>query len=251
MLKTKLLLLLLINFFALTKMNAQFLKNQLAQERVKEAKEETDALMKALFESKKLTYPPKQLLFRTFKKEYLFEVWAKDEKTGTFALLKSYEVCSMSGELGPKRKQGDYQVPEGFYYVDYYNPWSSFFLSVRINYPNQSDRILSPYKNNLGNDICIHGSCVSVGCVSIQDENIKEVYWLMVQAHAAGQEKIPVHIFPSKLDNATLKTLKEEFKNDKEKIALWENLQIGYQYFEEKKKLPTITIDTKGKYVFK
>lgn len=251
MLKINILIVFIFAFSCFNPMNAQFLKNQLAQERVKEAKQEKDALMKALFESKKLTYPPKQLLFRTFKKEYLFEVWARDEQTGTFALLKTYEVCAMSGELGPKRKQGDYQVPEGFYYVDYYNAWSSFFLSVRINYPNQSDKILSPHKNNLGNDICIHGSCVSVGCVSIQDTNIKEVYWLMVQAHAAGQSKIPVHIFPSKLDSETLKALKEEFKNDQDKIDLWENLQIGYQYFEKNKKLPTITVDNKGKYVFK
>jgi murein L,D-transpeptidase YafK len=166
-------------------------------------------------------------------------------------LVKSYEVCSTSGELGPKRRQGDHQVPEGFYHIDYYNPWSSYHLSVRINYPNQSDKILSPFKNNLGNNICIHGDCVSIGCIAIQDENIKEVYWLMVQAHGAGQANVPVHIFPSKLDDATFKALREEYKNDKDKIALWENLQTGYQYFEENKKLPTITVDKKGKYIFK
>ncbi len=251
MLKIKWLLLVLLLVFHADVMNAQFLKNQMAQQRVKEAKEEKDLEMKKLFESKNLSYPPKTLLFRTFKKENIFEVWAKEQKTRIFVLVKSYEVCAMSGELGPKRKRGDYQVPEGFYYIDYYNAWSSFHLSVQINYPNQSDRILSPHKKNLGNAICIHGACASIGCIAIQDENIKEVYWLMVQAHGAGQANIPVHIFPSKLDNAAFNALKEEYKNDKDKIALWENLQTGYQYFEENKKLPTITVDKKGKYIFK
>lgn len=251
MLKIKWLLFPLLLVFHCNFVNAQFLKNQMAQQRVKEAKEEKDLEMKKLFESKNLSYPPKNLFFRTFKKDSLFEVWAKEQKTDTFVLVKSYEVCAMSGELGPKRRQGDYQVPEGFYYVDYYNAWSNFHLSVRINYPNQSDKILSPYKKSLGNAICIHGACASIGCIAIQDENIKEVYWLMVQAHGAGQANIPVHIFPSKLDNTTFKALKEEYKNDKEKIALWENLQSGYQYFEEKKKLPIITVDKNGKYIFK
>lgn len=228
----------------------QFLKQQLAQSRVKEAKADTDMELKRLFEEKGLSYPSNQLFFRVFKKESLFEMWAKNTKTNQYVLIKTYNICSMSGTAGPKRREGDYQVPEGFYYVDYYNPWSNFHLSVRINYPNQSDRILSPHKKSLGGDICIHGACVSIGCVAIEDENIKEVYWLMVQAHGAGQAKIPVHIFPSQLDDVSFKTLKEQFKNEKEMIALWENLKNGYAYFEEKKQLPIITVDTKGKYIF-
>jgi murein L,D-transpeptidase YafK len=251
MLKIKFLIASFLLFLLSNAMNAQFLKNQIAQARVKGAKEEKDKAMKDLFESKNIVYPPKQLFFRTFKKENLFEVWAKEDKTNQFVLIKTYNVCYMSGTLGPKRKRGDLQVPEGFYYIDYYNPWSSYHLSVRINYPNQSDRILSPYKSNLGSDICIHGSCVSIGCISIEDENIKEVYWLMVQAHGAGQAKIPVHIFPSKMNSASFQTLKEEYQNEKEILSLWENLQAGYQYFEENKKLPTIAVDAKGKYIFK
>lgn len=233
-----------------TPIHAQFLKNQLAQSRVKEAKEEKDDDLKKLFESKGLVYPSNELFFRAFKKENVFEMWAKNPKTDQFILVKSYEICYMSGESGPKRKRGDHQVPEGFYDVDYYNPKSSFHLAVRINYPNESDRKLSPFKD-LGDDICIHGSCVSVGCISIMDENIKEVYWLMVQAHGKGQAKIPVHIFPTVMTDDKLNTLKEQYKDDKTKIALWENLKEGYLYFEKNKKLPTITVDSKGKYVFK
>jgi murein L,D-transpeptidase YafK len=243
----------LFSFFSISiyPVNAQFLSKQLAQKRVKEAKKEKDEFLKQLFKEKGLSYPPKELFFRAFKKEGLFEMWAKDDLTGKFTLVKTYDICYASGVLGPKRRQGDLQVPEGFYYVDYYNPWSNFFLSVRINYPNTSDSILSPHKNKLGGAICIHGSCVSIGCISIQDENIKEVYWLMIQAHEAGQMNIPVHIFPSHLDNQSFASLREDYQGDNEKISFWENLQTGYLYFEKNKKLPKITVDNKGMYIFK
>lgn len=241
-------------FFLCTGVQAQqkssFTQYQQTQARVKEAKQDTDESMKKLFESKGLSYPSNQLFFRAFKKENIFEMWAKDTKTSQFVLVKSYEICYMSGESGPKRKRGDHQVPEGFYHVDYYNPWSSFHLAVRINYPNASDKKLSHFKD-LGDDICIHGSCVSVGCISIMDENIKEVYWQMVQAHGAGQAQIPVHIFPTKMTSENLEKLKEEYKNDKATLALWENLKEGYELFEKSKKLPIFTVNNQGKYVFK
>ncbi|SFF39012.1 hypothetical protein [Thermoflexibacter ruber] len=85
-------------------MNAQFLSNQLAQTRVKEAQKAKDVLMQRLFTEKGLSYPPKELFFRAFKKENLFEMWAKDDKTGKFVLVKTYDICYASGSLGPKRK---------------------------------------------------------------------------------------------------------------------------------------------------
>jgi murein L,D-transpeptidase YafK len=245
----KIILTLLLLFIVILA-HAQILERHLAYGRVKDAKEETDVALKKLFESKGLIYPSKEVFFRAFKKDNLFEMWAKDTKTGQFVLVKSYEICYASGELGPKRRRGDYQVPEGFYYVDYYNPQSSFHLAVRVNYPNDSDKKLSKFKD-WGSDICIHGSCVSIGCISITDEKIKEVYWVMIQAHAKGQAKVPVHIFPTILTSENLEWLKEEYKEEKDKIALWDNLKEGYDFFEKNKKLPIITVNTQGKYVFK
>ncbi len=52
----------------------------------------------------------------------------------------------MAGTLGPKTNAGsDYQVPEGFYYINEFNPKSSFHLSLGLNYPNASDRILGRF----------------------------------------------------------------------------------------------------------
>ena len=112
---------------------------------------------------------------------------------------------------GPKRREGDLQIPEGFYYIDRFNPKSNFYLSLGINYPNQSDRVLGK-RGNLGGDIHSYTAAgVTIGCVPITDEYIKEVYWLAVQAKSNGHAKIPVHIFPTELDDQTMGRLKTHF----------------------------------------
>jgi hypothetical protein len=105
----------------------------------------------------------------------------------------------MAGELGPKRKQGDNQTPEGFYAISYFNPRSDFHLSLHIDYPNRRDRAAGADGVKLGGDIFIHGGCLSEGCLAITDEGIRELYWLAVEARSVGQRRIPVHIFPARL----------------------------------------------------
>jgi hypothetical protein len=82
MLKIKWLLLLLLGVFHYNFMNAQFLRNQMAQQRVREAKEEKDLEMRKLFESKNLSYPPNTLLFRTSKKIIYLKYGQKTKKQG-------------------------------------------------------------------------------------------------------------------------------------------------------------------------
>ena len=170
-----------------------FLKHQLESDRVSNARDEKDAMLRQVFAEKGLSYPSNKLLIRVFKSESVLEVWAKH--TDQYVLVKSYEICAMSGALGPKRKRGDFQVPEGFYVVRDFLKYSSYHLSLKINYPNASDKILKTY-SDAGGDICIHGACGSIGCVAITDDLIKEVYWLAVLARSNGQTDIPVHIFP-------------------------------------------------------
>ncbi len=123
------------------------------------------------------------------------EVWVKNELKDQFKLFKTYKVCALAGSLGPKRMEGDYQVPEGFYYIDEFNPNSNYYLSLGINYPNVSDRVSERF-HSAGGGIYIHGSCVTVGCIPITDQQIDEVYILAAQAKDQGQDFIPVHIFP-------------------------------------------------------
>jgi murein L,D-transpeptidase YafK len=100
-----------------------------------------------------------------------------------------------SGAMGPKRMEGDYQVPEGFYYINEFNPNSLYHLSLGLNYPNASDRILSD-SSRPGNNIYIHGNCVSTGCIPISDVPIEELYYIASNVKAQGQDFIPVHVFP-------------------------------------------------------
>ena len=111
---------------------------------------------------------------------------------------------------GAKRIQGDYQVPEGFYYINEFNPHSNYHLALGLNYPNASDKILSDSLRP-GNGIYIHGSCVSVGCIPVTDQDIEEIYIIASAAKASGEDFIPVHIFPFRYNQ---KKSLEFYEND-------------------------------------
>jgi murein L,D-transpeptidase YafK len=126
----------------------------------------------------------------------------REKGTDQFKLLHTHLFCTNSGIPGPKLKEGDLQIPEGIYHISHFNPQSKFYLSVGLNYPNASDKILSDKQQPAGS-IYIHGSCVRIGCIPITDDKIKELYVLAVKAMNNGQQKIPVHISPIRLtDNA-------------------------------------------------
>ena len=183
-----------------------------------------------------------------FKKDEVLEVWAKSKTEKHYKLFKSYRICSSSGELGPKRHQGDGQVPEGFYHIQVFNPYSNYHLSLGVSYPNESDRIIG--KSNLGGDIMIHGNCVTIGCIPLTDTYIKEVYILAVEAKNGGQETLPVHIFPSKMVGLSYSKLLDDYKAYPSLTDFWKNLKTGYDYFETNKSLPKILVDKSGKYTF-
>ncbi len=133
-----------------------------------------DTLMKQ-FEQKNLEWPAKYVYIRSFKYDSQLEVWVKNEVSQPYKLFKTYKVCALAGTLGPKRMEGDYQVPEGFYCINEFNPKSNYHFSLGLNYPNASDRLLSDSLQP-GGDIYIHGSCVTTGCIPITDGQIEELY---------------------------------------------------------------------------
>ena len=185
-----------------------------------------------------------QLFIRVFKEDKLVEVWLKSNSEKEYKIFKTYDICASSGELGPKRKQGDGQVPEGFYTIAVFNPYSSYHLSLGVSYPNASDRIKG--KGNLGGDIMIHGSCVTIGCLPLTDTYIKEVYILAVEAKNNGQQNIPVHIFPTKMNDKGMLFLSEV---NTDLLDFWKNLKPGYDYFENNKLVPKISTDKSGNYL--
>lgn len=211
-------------------------------------KQKEDSLKKQVKEIG-LQWPVKQIYIRSFKFDSQLEVWARNNSKEPFKLFKTYKVCAMAGTFGPKRIEGDYQVPEGFYYINEFNPKSAYHLSLGINYPNASDNILSDSKNP-GNEIYIHGSCITVGCIPIQNDQIEELYILSAYARNQGQDFIPVHIYPYKFSNSKSKEAFDKASKDNEDVQTFANqLKKVYEFFEDRKKLPIISINKKGEYL--
>jgi len=221
-----------------------FKETQLKNARVKTAYSEKEDVVKAYFKEKNIKYNGFRLFIRAFKKEQKLETWVLEEGKETYALLHTYDFCAVSGKLGPKRKEGDLQIPEGVYSINHFNPQSNFYLSLGVSYPNASDRILSDQKHPGGN-IYIHGNCVTIGCIPLTDDKIKELYVLAVQARGT-QDNIPVHIFPAKLSSAELNALKTDFSAPT--ISFWTNLKKVYDDFEQTKKLKQVKVTKTGDY---
>ncbi len=207
-----------------------------------------DSLQKQ-FESKKLNWPPASVYIRSFKYDRQLEVWVKNDNKSPFQFFKTYKVCMQSGTTGPKRMEGDYQVPEGFYYINDFNPNSSYHLSLGLNYPNASDRILSDSVRP-GSAIYIHGNCVSVGCIAIGDLSIEEVFVIASAAKNNGQEFVPVHVFPARYNvKNSLDYLNNSIKDNVYLQQFNKNIREAFDHFELKKELPIIMVNKRGDYV--
>ncbi len=205
--------------------------------------------IKKQFEEKNLSWPPQSLYIRAFKYDRQLEVWVKGNGNEPYTLFKSYKVCMQSGTTGPKRVEGDNQVPEGFYYINEFNPNSKYHLALGLNYPNASDKILSDSLRP-GGAIYIHGSCVSTGCIAISDLPIEEVYILASLAKTNGQDFIPVHVFPVKYDvPKSLDYLTESISGNQVIHKFILSLKAAFDYFETNKQLPVILVNKKGDYV--
>jgi murein L,D-transpeptidase YafK len=199
------------------------------------AHERLDPILKA----KRLAFGD-ELFLRVFKEEAQLETWLRSD--GRFEHLKTYPICAASGELGPKERVGDEQVPEGFYAVGptSLNPASAYHLSFNIGYPNALDRSL----HRTGSLIMIHGDCVSIGCMAMTDPGIQEIYSLTKAALDKGQGRVPVHIFPFRMTAANMK------RHQASKwIDFWRTLKVGYDHFEAKRIPPAVGVKD-GRYTF-
>ena len=205
-------------------------------------------MVDSLFAAKGISSP--EIYIRAFKAEMILEVWAKDQKDTVFQKLIEFDFCSSSGGPGPKRQRGDMQIPEGFYHIKHFNPYSNFHLSLGISYPNEADRKKTTAED-AGGEIYMHGNCVTIGCIPITDNKIKELYIIAVEAKNSGQKKVPVHIFPCRMEGEIYEQVKANHSYSQELRHFWESLEPAYRYFEGKKKIPLTSIDEKGNYLLK
>ena len=139
------------------------------------------------------------ILVRLFKQEAELEIW-KQDRSGRFALLKTYPICRWSGDLGPKVREGDRQAPEGFYTISpaQMNPQSAYYLSFNTGYPNAFDKALG----RTGSQLMVHGDCSSRGCYAMTDEQIAEIYSLGRESFFGGQKSFQLQKAPSVQDDA-------------------------------------------------
>jgi murein L,D-transpeptidase YafK len=182
------------------------------------------------------------LYLRIFKASDELEVWV--DVGERYRLLHIWPICTWSGTLGPKLRQGDGQAPEGFYAVGpgQLNPASRFHLSFNLGYPNAFDRA----HGRTGNYLMVHGNCVSVGCYAMGDAAIEEIYTLVAAALARGQSQVPVHVFPFRMEEGW-----EQQHADSEWLPFWRQLAPAYQAFAEDMRPPMIRVSDKRYLVAK
>ncbi|MBX3096374.1 MAG: L,D-transpeptidase family protein [Fimbriimonadaceae bacterium] len=182
---------------------------------------------------------------RAIKSEDVLELWgAKPDEP--YQLVKAFTIARQSGKPGPKRKEGDRQVPEGCYRIAVFNPESQFHLSLGLNYPNESDLVRSD-RAEPGSDIYIHGSNVSIGCLAMTDPIIEQIYSMAENAKKSGQDEIRVDIFPARPGTPEWNRLFEEYP---EHTSFWREIEPAYRQFEISRFPAKFTIGIDGAYHF-
>jgi murein L,D-transpeptidase YafK len=151
--------------------------------------------------------------------------------------------------LGPKAYEGDLQVPEGFYQIDGLNPRSQFHLSLHVNYPNQADRLRNPAEPRLGYAIMVHGNCVTIGCLPLEDGPISRLYAVMVAARDNGVRDLPIHIHPCRHDRAQCIAAKAKAAAGQPSLVdFWRGLEVGHGALRDEARLPKMAPTANGGY---
>lgn len=179
------------------------------------------------------------VFIQIFKQERVLELYVKMGEQ--YQLLDSYKICNFSGGLGPKRRQGDFKSPEGFYSVqrNQLKPDSRFYKAINIGFPNAFDRAHG-YE---GNYLMIHGACVSVGCYAMTDSGIDEIFQFVTAALVFGQPNVQVSIYPFRMTDDNMQ--RHKYSNY---IDFWKQLKPGYDYFVATRQPPVVSV-ADGNYV--
>jgi len=191
--------------------------------------------------SKKSMSPASPILVRIFKQESELEIWKRD-RSGKFALLKTWPMCRWSGKLGPKTTAGDRQAPEGFYHVNVnmLNPNSQYYLSFNLGFPNRLEAALG----YTGDSLMVHGACSSSGCYAMTDEGVAEIYAVVREALKGGQSSFQVQAFPFRMTPQNM----AKYRGDPN-FAFWTDLKRGYDFFEVTRQQPKVSYCGR-RYVF-
>lgn len=224
---------------------SSYREQQLKNTRVREAYEGKEKSVVKSMAANGISRDSLRICLRAYKREKKLELWGRNQCDTAFRLLKEFAICDMSGDVGPKRRSRDLQVPEGFYHLDGMNPYSKYYLSMKINYPNASDS-LRGVRRHLGSQIFIHGACISSGCLAMTNERISEIYLWCTEAYNSGQEEIGITIFPARMDDKTYAGLVHDYRYYKDCISLWSDLKKSWDLFEQYRVPPAVKFLTDG-----
>jgi len=230
-------------------MEPDFIQEQKKYERVKAAFAEKGELVSNTLKRATIDEEQLNIVIVAYKQEQQLFIYAKNKSDKQYKQLVGYRICASSGVLGPKRRQGDGQVPEGFYHINMFNPVSNYYLSLGVSYPNAADKKKTKAADP-GGLIFIHGNCVTIGCLPMTDDKIKEIYLYALKAKQSGQNQIPVYIFPFKMTDENMKQLSAIHKENPTLLNFWKNIRTGYNKFEAEHVELKVKVDEKGDYSF-
>ncbi len=131
------------------------------------------------------SHPNKPNLLVVWKKKRILALYRNNK------IIKTYRIRLGFNPKGQKEKEGYGRTPEGKYYITHKNPNSNFYLSLGINFPNQSDKKRALKRGfNPGSDIFIHGLGKknillhyffdwTEGCIAVTNKEIEEIYGMV------------------------------------------------------------------------
>lgn len=107
--------------------------------------------------------------------------------------FRTFRIALGIRPVGDKKREGDFRTPEGRYLLDSRNPYSEYFLSIHVSYPDRADRLEANRKGvDPGGAIMIHGQPNEPtqsetyyrtqdwtnGCIAVSNSDMIDI-WLM------------------------------------------------------------------------
>jgi murein L,D-transpeptidase YafK len=118
--------------------------------------------------------------------------------------FRTFDIALGVEPIGHKEREGDNRTPEGRYWLDMRNDRSDYFLSIRISYPSERDRLEAANRGVApGGQIMIHGqpntptysaayyrqSDWTNGCIAVSNSDMIDILLIT-------PDRVPIEILP-------------------------------------------------------
>lgn len=184
------------------------------------------------------------VFLRLFKKEQELELWMQARGHADFTLFRVYRLQASSLTPGPKRREGDRLIPEGFYYqtASQYREHDQSVgdrEEIDLGYPNDWDRLDADVS---GAAVLAVGASRDSVCL-LSAEDMAEVKTMIGAAFSSGQRVLRLHLFPFRMSD---EMMSREWNESSASADFWMKLKEGYDFFENAGFPPNVTVDSSG-----